>query len=185
VKKIIVDIDNTLWDFAPVLYESIRVINPRIPPPAEWSLWDFWRSYLSSHQLYAVIRDIHMEQDSYPVYPDAASFLASLKDLGLHIIIASHREKGTLEATTRWLVKHCLLFDEVHLSHDKSVLFNDSWAIIDDSPVTLEKAAEFGIVSAGLRTPWNRQDSYPLFDNLMEVLGYVQSVISGEETRTA
>jgi len=185
MKKIIVDIDNTLWDFAPVLHKSIRAINPRIPPPAEWRLWDFWRSYLSSHQLYTVIRDIHMEQDLHPVYPDAASFLASLRELGLHIIIASHREKGTLEATTRWLVKHSLLFDEVHLSHDKSVLFGGSWAIIDDSPVTLQKAAEFGIVRAGLRTPWNRQDNHPLFDNLTEVLGYIRSVISQEEHGTA
>jgi hypothetical protein len=185
MKKIIVDIDNTLWDFAPVLYGRIKEINPAITPPTEWLVWDFWRPYLSSHQLYTIIRDIHMEQDSYPVYPDAASFLASVKDLDLHIIIASHREKGTLEATTRWLVKHSLLFDEVHLSHDKSVLFDDSWAIIDDSPATLQKAAEFGIVRAGLRTPWNRHDNHPLFDNLMEVLDYIRGVISQEESGTA
>jgi hypothetical protein len=183
MKKIIVDIDNTLWDFAPVLYERIKQINPGIAPPSEWRVWDFWRSYLSSHQLYTVIRGIHMEQDLYPVYPDAASFLESLKDLGLYIIIASHREKGTLDATLRWLARHSLAFDEVHLSHDKSVLFNNSWAIIDDSPVTLEKAAEFGIVRAGLRTPWNRQDNHPLFDTLMEVLGYVRSALFREDSR--
>ena len=180
MKKIIVDIDNTLWDFAPLLYERIKKTNPEIPPPAEWRLWDFWRAYVSTHQLYAIIRDLHMKQDTYPTYPDAMGFLASLKDLGLYIIIASHREKGTLEATTRWLVKHSLLFDEVHLSHDKSVLFEDSWAIVDDSPITLEKAKNFGIVRAGLRTPWNREDDHPLFDNLMGVLGYVQSALSRE-----
>ena len=178
MKKIIVDIDNTLWDFAPVLYEHIRKINPGMPPPAEWRQWDFWRPYLSSQQLYTAIRDIHMDQDLYPVYPDAATFLASLKDLRLFIVIASHREKGTLEATTRWLMKHSLRFDEVHLSHDKSVLFGDSWAVIDDSPVTLGKAAQFGIVRAGLRTPWNKEDDHPLFDNLTGVLEYLRRVFS-------
>jgi len=178
VKKIIVDIDNTLWNFAPLLYERIKEVNPRILPPEEWRLWDFWRTYVSSQQLYTIIRDLHMEQDLYPVYPDSSGFLASLKDLGLYIIIASHREKGTLDATTRWLVKHSLTFDEVHLSHDKSVLFHDSWAIIDDSPVTLEKAADFGIVRAGLRTPWNEDDDHPLFDNLLEVLDYIRSALS-------
>ncbi len=180
MKKIVVDIDNTLWDFAPVLYEHLRKINPDTPRPVEWRQWDFWRPYVSSHQLYTVIRDIHMEQDSHPIYPDAPSFLASLRDLGLYIVIASHREKGTLEATTRWLLKHSLRFDEVHLSNDKSVLFSDSWAVIDDSPVTLRKAAESGVIRAGLRTPWNREGDHPLFDTLAEVLDYLQTVLLRE-----
>jgi FMN phosphatase YigB (HAD superfamily) len=174
VKKIIVDIDNTLWDFAPVLHERIKRMSPDIPPPDEWVIWDFWKPYVSSQQLYTAIRDIHMEQDSYPVYPEAARFLASLKIMDFHITIASHREKGTLDATTHWLEKHSLRFDEVHLSHDKSVLFPNSWAVVDDSPVTLQKAAELGMVRAGLKAPWNRQDDHPLFDNLLEVLDYVK-----------
>ncbi len=183
MKKIVVDIDNTLWDFAPVLYERLRRLNPNMTLPAEWRAWDFWRPYLTSHELYEAIRDLHMEQDTYPVYPEASKFLSSLKELGLYIIIASHREKGTLDATTRWLTKHSLPFDEVHLSHDKSILFPDCWAAIDDSPVTLEKAAAAGIVRAGLRTPWNEHEDQPLFDNLMEVLDYIQNRLEMENRK--
>jgi hypothetical protein len=63
--------------------------------------------------------------------------------------------------------------------HDKSVLFHKSWAIIDDSPVTLEKAAQAGILHAGLLTPWNANTSHPLFKTLPEILEYLDSHISG------
>ena len=41
-RKIIVDIDNTLWNLAPVLWEHLKAINPKMPEPSEWSYWDFW-----------------------------------------------------------------------------------------------------------------------------------------------
>lgn len=63
--KIIVDIDNTLWDLAPVLYDRIREVNPEMPPPAEWRTWDFWQPYISPKQAYAVLNDIHMEQAGF------------------------------------------------------------------------------------------------------------------------
>lgn len=32
-KKIIVDIDNTLWYLAPHLWEQLKKVNPKMPPP--------------------------------------------------------------------------------------------------------------------------------------------------------
>ena len=66
-----------------------------------------------------------------------------------------------------------LPFDEVHLSNDKSVLFDGSWAIVDDSPVTLGKAARAGIIRVGLRNPWNEGTDHPLFNNLPEILNFI------------
>jgi hypothetical protein len=172
--KIVIDIDNTLWDFAPVLYERIKEINPDITLPSEWRTWDFWQRYLTSKALYEVIRGIHMEQDRFIPYPDAELFLALLRKNGFFIIIASHREKGTLDATEQWLINNNLLYDEIHLSHDKTVLFDDCWAVVDDSPITLDKAASLGIVRAGLRNPWNEQENHPLFKNLMEIFSYLK-----------
>ena len=120
-----------------------------------WNKWNFWEGYAPEMTLYKVIRDIHLRQDHFGVYPDAKQFLTSLREKGFYIVIASHREKGTIHAAKRWLKKHELPFDEVHLSYDKSVLFSDAWAIVDDSPVTLDKALKVGIVRAGLRNPWN------------------------------
>jgi hypothetical protein len=33
--KIIVDIDNALWQMAPELREAVKKVNPEMPPPAE------------------------------------------------------------------------------------------------------------------------------------------------------
>ena len=79
-----------------------------------------------------------------------------------------------MDATVRWLKKHDLPYDKVHLSYDKSVLFDKCWAIVDDSPETLDKAAEAKIVRAGLRNPWNEKEKHPLFDNLMEIFQYLE-----------
>ena len=179
MRTIIVDIDNTLWDLAPVLYRHLKAVAPEIPSLTQWTDWDFWKGFISEKSLYAIIRDIHMHQDQYGVYQEAKQFLASLKEKGLCIIIAGHREKGTLDATVRWLQKHNLSYDEVHLSHDKSVLFDGCWAIVDDSPITLEKATKAGIVGVGLRTPWNEKGEFSLFDGLVEIYNYLSAQCSG------
>lgn len=172
--KIIVDIDNTLWDLAPVLYARIRELNPDMPPPAEWDNWDFWLPYVTPKEAYAVLHTIHLEQESFLPYVDAAWFLASLKERGFYITVASHRQKEALEPTAQWLRKNGLVYDEIHLSYDKTVLFQTCWGIVDDSPVTLSKARFAGIVRTGLRNPWNEREDHPLFDSLAEVLQYLE-----------
>ena len=174
-RRIIVDIDNTLWNLAPVLWERLIAINPKMPEPSEWNYWDFWERYVTMKDLYRVLRNIHMQQDEYPPYSESKHFLEALKDRDFYIVIASHREKKTYAATVKWLRQNELLFDEVHLSQDKSVLFGNSWGLVDDSPITLDKAASAGIIRAGLSNPWNADSAHPLFGNLIEVLNYIES----------
>jgi len=182
-RKIIVDIDNTLWDLAPELWKHLQAFNPQMPPPERWNDWGFWEELVRTKDLYRALREVHMQQDQYMPYPESREFLAALKERRFHIIIASHREKGTLDSTVRWLRKYDLAFDEVHLSNDKSVLFDGSWAIVDDSPVTLAKAAKAGVIRVGLRNPWNEGMDHPLFDNLTEVLTFIDSKLKEEELR--
>jgi hypothetical protein len=151
----------------------MAVVNRELTPPEEWRRFDFWRDYVPPRVFYRLIRDIHMDQCEFTPYPDAASFLSSLKENGFHIIIASHREKGTLDPTARWLRANNLAFDEIHLSYDKTVLFDDCFGIVDDSPFTLQKAHVARIVGTGLKMPWNAHENYPLFDSLTEVLHFV------------
>ncbi len=47
---------------------------------------------------------------------------------------------------------------------------------MDDSPETLDKAVRAGIIRVGLSNPWNMNTAHPLFDNLIEVLDYIDSV---------
>ncbi|MDR2018108.1 MAG: hypothetical protein LBQ00_04440 [Syntrophobacterales bacterium] len=175
MKKLIVDIDNTLWDFSAVLYKRMVKVNPELTLYTEWHDLDFWKKYVTPRAFYSFIRDIHMDQYMFTPYHDAAPFLSSLKENGFHIIIASHRQKEALDPTERWLRANNLLFDEIHLSYDKTVLFDDCFGIVDDSPLILGKAYEAGIMGTGLKMPWNKYKDYPLFDSLTEVSLFVNS----------
>jgi 5'(3')-deoxyribonucleotidase len=178
-KKAIVDIDNTLWHFCDVLYERLKKINETMPHPDDWIDWDFWENYCSKEEFIYAIQDIQLNQDDerHLPYPEAKDFLATLKEHNFHIIIASHRTPASMEQTHGWLVKHGLAFDEIHLSYDKTVLFDRSCDIVvDDAPHVLEKAVEKGIMAAGLTFPWNRHyanNGYTLLENLNEILSHI------------
>jgi len=182
VRRIIIDIDNTLWDLAPVLCERLQAASPGFPHHSEWRDWSFWKGLIPAERLYRIIRDVHMEQDTFEPYGGSREFLERLHGKGFHIVIASHREKETYAPTQKWLRKHDLPFDEIHLSYDKTVLFDDCWAIVDDSPVTLEKARRAGIIRAGLKNPWNESEAHPLFADLGEIYNYLESRCAREKT---
>jgi hypothetical protein len=176
-KTAIIDIDNTLWQFSDAFYLELKKINGNFPKPDRWCTYDIWEGYCSVEDFIAAINTIHNNQDSnqYQPYPQSRDFLSSLKENDFHIIIASHRTPKTSQPTERWLARHGLLYDELHLSLDKTVLFPKADIVVDDSPLTLEKAIECGALGAGLLFPWNRtyaSNGFRLFQNLNEVLDY-------------
>ena len=75
MRKIIVDIDNTLWRLAPVLYDRMREACPGVPPVGEEPARAFLRSNIEPKTIYTILDAIHMEQDMFPPYDDAAAFL--------------------------------------------------------------------------------------------------------------
>ncbi|HPB38492.1 MAG TPA: hypothetical protein PK125_10100 [Syntrophorhabdus sp.] len=174
MNKIIVDIDNTLWNLAPVFFEYLRRYNPEIPIEELKRGETGLKRYIPREDLYGILKEIHMRQDQFEPYPEAQQFLAALKEMGLYVIIASIRDEEARDATERWLKKYELMYDELHLSNDKTVLFNDVWAIVDDSIWTLDKAAHAGIVRTGLRNVWNDGRGHPLFDTLPQILDYLK-----------
>jgi hypothetical protein len=188
-KKAIIDIDNTLWQFCDVFYLKLKEINSAFPPIEQWTTFDFWKAYCAEEDFMAAINTIHREQDNdrYQPYPEAKDFLLSLKQHGYHVIIASHRLKETRKPTERWLARHKLHCDELHLSFDKTVLFDQAAVVVDDAPQTLEKAMASSAVSAGLLFPWNRSfagNGFGLFHDLPEVLRYILQPRSGAPVRT-
>jgi len=179
VRKAVIDIDNTLWHFCDLLYERLRMINKVMPPPEQWAEWDFWEGYCSLKEFMEAINDIHLNQDEerHRPYPEAKGFLSALREHGFSIVLASHRIPESRKQTERWLGKHDLIYDELHLSFNKTVLFDDHCRIVvDDAPHVLEKAREKGARSAGLLFPWNRvclSSGFNLFRNLNEALHYL------------
>ncbi|MBU3935763.1 hypothetical protein KJ909_03760, partial [Patescibacteria group bacterium] len=145
-KIAIIDIDNTLWQFSDAFYLELKKINRNFPTPDHWTTYDIWEGYCSAADFIAAINSIHHNQDNdqYQPYPESQDFLSSLREHGFHIIIASHRTLEMRQPTERWLARHGLPYDELHLSLDKTVLFPKADIVVDDSPLTLEKAIESG-----------------------------------------
>ena len=177
-KNAVIDIDNTLWQFCDAFYLELKKINSAMPPIEQWTTFDFWEQYCSKKDFMAAINAIHQDQDNdrYLPYPESRDFLLSLKEHGYPVIIASHRHEETRKPTERWLARHKLPYDELHLSFDKTVLFDHAAVVVDDSPQTLEKAVASCAIGAGLLFPWNRSsagNSFGLFHDLPEVLRYI------------
>jgi len=179
IKRAIVDIDNTLWHFCDAFYEQLRKLNKNFPTPDRWTNWDLWEGYCSEDDFYAAVNVIHSQQDrdDYLPYPEAQDFLSKLKERGYHITIASHRSPDYKRQTGKWLEKHGLLYDELHLSFNKTLLFDKSiHVVVDDSPHVLEKAAKNCVMATGLLFPWNQacsDNGFRLFSNLNEILGHI------------
>jgi hypothetical protein len=172
MKKIIIDIDNTLWDFASVFQERLKKIVPEIPPMNEWE-WDFYMEYISVEELYSIVESIHKEQNIFEPYPSAKRFLATLIEKGYEVIIASHRNENSREATEKFLKRNDLPYTELHLSYNKAVLFDSSIAIVDVNPQLLDEAKQKGLVCTGLCFPWNRKSGHHLFDSLDKILKFL------------
>jgi len=178
-KTAVIDIDNTLWQFCDAFSAELQKVNSAFPPVEQWTTWNFFEGFCSEEQFLGAVDAVHVRQDreQYRPYPEAQGFLRSLKGRGYHVVIASHRRPEMRGPTERWLKRHGLEHDELHLSFDKSVLFKDAAVVVDDAPQTLEKAVKCKAVSAGLLFPWNRAfagNGFGLFNNLNEVLVYIK-----------
>ncbi len=170
--RIIVDIDNTLWDFATPLWKKIEHYG--VPRPSEWH-WDFWKDFFTFEQLLRYIDEVHEEQDANTLpFPDASDFLSGLKKGGCYITIASHRNPDNRGITEKWLTVHGLTFDDLYVGSDKTILFDDHHVIVDDSAELLDKAAAKGLITAGLRYSWNRDSAHSLFESLSDIITYLQ-----------
>jgi len=168
MQRIIVDIDNTLWDFATVFHDRLKETIPEIPPMNEWQ-WHFYKDYITEEDLYRIVNDIHKIQDIFSPFPSAKLFLDRLFMNGYDVVIASHRHENSRAVTETFLKKHNLPYSDLHLSYNKAILFDSCNAIVDDSPHLLDEAKQKGLICTGLKYPWNSQTVHPLFNSLEEV----------------
>ena len=76
--------------------------------------------------------------------------------------------------TEKWLRKHGLVYDDIHLSYHKTELINSHTnVVVDDAPQVLEKAVEHKVMATGLLFPWNKaysNNGFRLCRNLNEIL---------------
>ena len=156
--KIAIDIDSTLhhyWDqFAAAAKRRFGVDLP-YDEQVTWSI-----SRLRPEQVRACIAETHAEPAVLAArpYDGAVEVIGRWKEAGHFIHITSHRSTEAHGATTRWLERVGLVYDELYCSYDKVARCAEIGidVLIDDSPVNLERAMEHGITPATIVHPWNR-----------------------------
>lgn len=155
MKQIIVDVDNTIADFAPIFQEELQRVCPKIPNCDKWTSWNFYNKYISNNMFYDAAHAAQMRIMETDPLPGACEMLQAIPD-NYRICIASHRKQESLDTLIEWLNLHDMTWTDIHVSHDKSIIFSkDTILIIDDCPTTMQAGLDFGFKAAGLEFPWN------------------------------
>ena len=157
--KIAIDIDSTLhhyWDdFAAAAERRYGVSLPY----EEQHTWEI--EGLEPEQLKVCIQETHAEDIVLRAepYPGAVETVRRWHEAGHFIHITSHRATTAHGATTAWLKKIGLPFDELYCSYDKISRCREIGVdlLVDDSPVNLQSAIDAGMLGATLLHPWNRE----------------------------
>ena len=155
--RIAIDIDSTLHHHWPLVAAAAKRRFGIELPYEEQFPWATRR--LSEEQLRVCIEDTHSAEaiaGARP-YPHAVETVNRWYDSGHFIHITSHRAERSLTATRRWLDDIGLRRHELSCVYDKVALCRELGIdlLIDDSPDTLLRAVDAGILAATLRHPWN------------------------------
>jgi hypothetical protein len=156
--RIAIDIDSTLHHYWDELAGSAKRRFGVDLPYEHQHTWKITR--LRDEQLRACIADTHSAQAIARAepYPHAVEIVNAWHEAGHWIHVTSHRAEDCHAATGDWLAAIGLQFDDLHCSYDKvsRCIELDIDVLIDDSPITLARAIENGMVAATLVHPWNR-----------------------------
>lgn len=180
MKRALVDIDDSIAPFGHRWRQRLAEIAPQLPP---WPFDEYGAidRYVTRPTLDAIILELHHNQLSAGILPGVVELFAWLRANDYAIVIASLRSPLTAKATIDWLQHHQLHFDELHLSSDKTVLFDEEPGIdlvIDDNPHVLAVALERGIPGCALYYPYNAHMECPLFATVDEITAWLAANIS-------
>lgn len=155
--RIAIDIDSTLHHHWPLVAAAAKRRFGVELPYEQQVPWTPRR--LSEEQLRSCIEDTHTDEaiaGARP-YPHAVETVNGWYDAGHDVHITSHRAERSVTATQRWLHEIGLRHHALHCGEDKVAHCRRIGVdvLIDDSPATLIRALDAGIVPATLRHPWN------------------------------
>jgi uncharacterized protein len=156
--NIAIDIDSTLHHYWDQLSDAAQRRFGIALPYEEQVTWSI--TLLRPEQVRACVAETHSEERVLAAepYPGAVEAVRAWHAAGHFIHVTSHRTTESHEVTERWLKQIELPYDELYCSYDKVARCREIGidVLIDDSPVTLERALEAGMTAATLLHPWNR-----------------------------
>jgi FMN phosphatase YigB (HAD superfamily) len=156
--RIAIDIDSTLHDYWPQLAQAAKKRFGVDLPYEQQLTWEI--APLRREQVKVLVEETHKDDSVLAAepYPGAVETIRRWKQQGHFILIASHRHDRARGATTQWLERIGLPYDELYCAFDKvgHCVQERVDVLIDDSPETLNRALDAGMTAATLLHPWNR-----------------------------
>jgi FMN phosphatase YigB (HAD superfamily) len=159
VARIAIDIDSTLHDYWP-LFQRVVLERHGLDLPYEEQR-DWGTILLPRDDVVACIEETHSDENILGAepYPGAIETVSEWHRQGHWIHITSHRRDYARTATSAWLDRIGMPYDDLHCSFDKvsRCVELGIHVLVDDSPVNLIKAKRAGIAGATLIHPWNEE----------------------------
>lgn len=178
--KIIVDVDNILVDFAPILYDELKKRAKTIEKPKNWDNWDFHKAHMTKNEFYDAVNAAQMRISEAKPIKGAEKLLKFLNNHA-SVTVASHRKSESEDSLIEWMQKHQFSYDHLDISFNKMRLFTGGYLLlVDDSPKNIQIALDHGMKATSPRYPWNEcmQGTGAFIGNTMDdVVDYVKSII--------
>jgi uncharacterized protein len=156
--RIAIDIDSTLHDYWPQLAHAAKKRFGVDLPYEQQLTWEIVP--LRREQVKVLVEETHKDDNVLAAepYAGAVETIRRWKEQGHFILIASHRHDRARGATTQWLERIGLPYDELYCSFDKISRCEQIGIdlLVDDSPRNIERALDAGIRAATPLHPWNR-----------------------------
>ena len=166
MRRVIVDVDGTLWDLHTPLNKLLSELYPGFPTGIP-ETWNYFEPYVSIDQFFAAVKTVHNSQLNYSPFIGASYLFQTLSQLDLEIIVASHREPNTAHLLAQWLNKHELFpYSTLYTGNNKLPFIQKGDIVIDDAPKTIAHSLEIGALSYYLDWPFNRQEEGSWHPNL-------------------
>lgn len=175
--RILLDIDNIIYDFASPLKVKLDILTGSSIPISKWR-WDVWEQYnITKHKFYDIVSELHSRIDCFVPFSHVSLATYELSH-NYYIDVVSHRKKEFYEKTREWLLSNYIYFDNLILTHKKEELISYYDVVIDDSPHVQLAALSAGKKVISFKYSWCLHDSRIVFLNdWIEILNFLRDEI--------
>lgn len=182
------DLDGVLFDFAASLDRYICSMGwqDKYPHNPEYERWNFYEEWgIDTAQFIKLCNDGADAGFVFrgPARPGAVWSVNYVKAWGHSIHIITDRSFGKTkevseEATRLWLAEHCIPYDTLTFSADKTVVPTDMF--VEDKLQNYDALAEAGVDVYLVNRPWNRVDAGDNRKRIDDVTDYALKVVAKE-----
>ena len=168
--RLIVDVDNVLWDAYPWTIEAANRIFDRCIIIEDVGDWHGWEKLLGKNWFDAFTEALDPARvvDREPL-PYAAEVLYQLSQrFYIHFVSHNPKPRALYDPLHDWITDHfplpgfdLTIFGARNCKVDYMDGLGDVWGVIEDKPSTLRKAVSRGYITIGRTTALNRHEDIP------------------------